>query len=103
MTWTVFNDMHGGGHLKVESYERIYINTARDPAMAVFRDRFGQDPEKITCQCCGQDYSIREYDSLEAATKYHRSRGPLADQTIDTTTDEYVERDDICIIYGGDI
>jgi hypothetical protein len=70
--WTRFMDMHSGGTLQEAPYQCIYIEAPRDEAMIVFYNRFGHNPERITCTCCGEDYSIREEESLEQATAFER-------------------------------
>jgi len=71
MTWTRFMDMHSGGGLK-EEWQYIYIEASLEEAKSVFYSRFGHNPERVTCTCCGEDYSISEYKTLEEATAYDR-------------------------------
>lgn len=73
MPWTHFNDMHSGGGTKVDGYEHIYIEADRETATAVFYNRFGRSPERVTCTCCGPDYSIEEKPTLKQATGYERN------------------------------
>ena len=57
-----FMDMHSGGGLK-ERYSHIYIEAmGEDAASLIFYNRFGHNPNRITCTCCGEDYAINEYD-----------------------------------------
>lgn len=70
--WTRFMDMHSGGRTKEGSYQYIYIQAAEDQAKVIFYNRFGHNPERITCTCCGEDYSISQSESLEQATGYER-------------------------------
>jgi hypothetical protein len=69
--WTQFWDMHSGGGRK-EKWSRIYIEASIDEAEVIFYNRFGHNPNRVSCTCCGSDYSIDEYESLEQATAYHR-------------------------------
>jgi len=69
--WTQFWDMHSGGDQKLD-WAHIYIEQPEDEARATFERVFGRDPENVTCRCCGEDYTIQEYDTLEEATAYHR-------------------------------
>lgn len=69
--WTQFHDMHSGGGQKLE-WARIYIQAPKEEAKRIFYARFGRNPERITCTCCGRDYSIHEHPSLEEATAYER-------------------------------
>ena len=71
MTWTRFHDMHSGGGLK-EKWACIYIEAPEAEARVVFYNRFGHNPERVTCTCCGEDYSISEGESLAQLTGYDR-------------------------------
>lgn len=72
MTWTRFWDMHSGGSTKEEPYNMIFIEAPEDEAKVIFYNRFGHNPERVTCSCCGDDYSISEGESLKQLTGYHR-------------------------------
>lgn len=71
MTWTQFWDMNSGGGPKLE-WSMIYIEAPEEEAKSVFFARFGNNPERVSCTCCGDDYSISEYETLEEATAFHR-------------------------------
>jgi hypothetical protein len=71
--WTHFYDMHSGGGTKEPPYEHIYIEAPEDEACVVFYNRFGHSPHRITCTCCGNDYSVSEHETLEDATAYQRN------------------------------
>lgn len=71
MAWTTFNDMHSGGGRKL-SHEFIIIEDTEEMAIKIFQERFDRHPLNVSCECCGEDYSIREYPTLEAATAYKR-------------------------------
>jgi hypothetical protein len=74
-TWTRFMDMHSGGGLKEDPYSIILIETDEDAAKRVFYSRFGHNPERITCTCCGEDYSvssITDDNALAMITAYDR-------------------------------
>lgn len=71
MPWTQFMDMHSGGPQK-EQFAYCYIEAPEDEAKRVFYARFGHNPDRVSCTCCGSDYSISEYESLEQATAYNR-------------------------------
>ena len=70
--WTHFHDMHSGGGLKIEPYSHIFIEAPQEEAELVFYNRFGRNPHRVTCSCCGEDYSVSEETTLEQATAYHR-------------------------------
>ena len=72
MTVTHFKDMHSGGRAKTR-YENIYIEASQSDAIDFFKSWFNRDPSRTTCSCCGQDFSIRSYNSLEQATGYDRN------------------------------
>ena len=59
MTWTQFWDMHSGGSLK-EQWQYIYIEAPEDEARVIFYNRFDHSPDRVTCTCCGEDYSVSE-------------------------------------------
>lgn len=71
--WTHFWDMHSGGRTKIEPYNHIFIELPEKEAISAFYSRFNRNPNRITCTCCGSDYSISEYDSLERATSFFRN------------------------------
>lgn len=72
MKWTQFMDMHSGGGTKEAPYEYIYIEAPKDEARRIFFNRFGHNPERVSCTCCGDDYSISESATLQEATAYER-------------------------------
>lgn len=71
--WTHFYDMHSGGGLKQKPYQHIFIQAEEKAAKIVFYSRFGHDPDRVTCNCCGEDYSITQCSSLSEATAYNRN------------------------------
>lgn len=76
MTWTHFNDSHSGGGTKLD-WEHIYIEAPEDEARTVFYNRFDRSPDRVTCTCCGPDYSVTEWPNLKVATGYERNCRPL--------------------------
>ena len=66
--WTHFYDMHSGGGSK-EPYEHIYIEAPLAEAKVIFYNRFGHSPDRVSCTCCGYDYSVSEYETLDEAIK----------------------------------
>lgn len=71
--YTSFMDMHSGGGTKEPPYEYIYINAPEDEAELIFYNRFGHSPSRVTCTCCGDDYSVDENKDLEQATGFQRN------------------------------
>ena len=74
--WTTFWDMHSGGEQK-EKFSLCFIEAPEKEAISVFYSRFKHNPERVTCTCCGGDYSISENISLAQATGFHRGCGHL--------------------------
>ena len=70
--WTLFWDMHSGGGTKEEPYEKIYIELPEEEACVYFYNRFGHNPNRVTCTCCGEDYSIDSNESLKQLSGFHR-------------------------------
>lgn len=65
-----FFDMSSGGSEKTD-YETIIIEAeSHEEACRIFEDKFETDPYNITCDCCGQDFSISEYVDLKLAREY---------------------------------
>lgn len=57
--WTKFYDMSSGGSEKLGACT-IWIEAEEYEAVELFEKIFGLDPYNVTCQCCGQDYSVYE-------------------------------------------
>lgn len=70
--WTLFEDAFAEGTLKFHDYQWIIVEGKGEKAVRLFKDVTLLDPFKVTCKCCGQHYSIREYDSVFQATGYQR-------------------------------
>lgn len=112
--WTLFWDMHSGGGTKEFPYEKIYIEAPENEAKVIFYNRFGHNPERVTCTCCGEDYSISESDTLEQASGYHRNcawdkktkgyiNKPNEYSDNFMTVEEYSKQDDVLIISKSEI
>lgn len=67
--WTHFWDMHSGGTRKLK-VGHVFIEASRESAVKVFYAMFARNPYRVTCTCCGPDYSVSEYDTVEEATKF---------------------------------
>ena len=70
--WTKFMDMYSGGGQK-EKWQYIYIEAPEDKAIKIFYNRFGHNPNRVTCTCCGEDYSISSAETLEKVTAFNRN------------------------------
>lgn len=120
MVWTHFWDMHSGGGSK-EKWEHIYIEAPIDEAKVIFYNRFGHNPERVSCTCCGSDYAIDEVATLAQATGYQRGcaaskrtgkyleRAPRPGESSGTSSDgyepmaKYILRKDVKVIFAKDI
>lgn len=69
--WTHFMDMHSGGGRKLD-WEHIFIEAPKAEAEIIFQNRFGRNPNRVTCTCCGEDYSVSAAETLESATWFER-------------------------------
>lgn len=65
MKYTRFMDMYSGGSAKEDKFEYCYIEAPKEEAVMVFYHRFGHNPFRVSCTCCGEDYSVREVDAIE--------------------------------------
>lgn len=61
-----------GGGLKEKPYDVIYIQADGEEAKTIFYNKFKHNPERVTCTCCGQDYSISSEETLEQLSAFHR-------------------------------
>lgn len=105
-------DMNSGGGSK-EDWEYIYIEAPGDEAKVIFYNRFGHNPERVTCTCCGNDYSITESKTLEQATAYERGCAYGDDGYIEKpveskyrtyrTLEEYLTDESILVIRSNEI
>lgn len=100
--WTQFWDMHSGGGTAEPPYNHIFIELPKDKACIYFYNRFGHSPWRVSCTCCGADYSIEQFDSLEDATEYHRTTHRIsAGQHI--PLEDFLQRDDVLVIREPEI
>lgn len=70
--WTKFWDMSSGGSEKLD-WKFIFIEAEHEEAQIIFQNKFGRNPNRVTCTCCGPDYSVDINDTLEQATAFHRN------------------------------
>jgi len=101
--WTEFWDMHSGGSQKLE-WSKIYIEAKEDEAISVFYSRFGRNPDRVTCTCCGEDYVTYESETLEEATDFQRNRGyELPIEKRGMTIEEYEKQEHVLVIREHEI
>lgn len=101
MTWTRFRDLHSGGSIK-ESFSTCYIEAPEVEAKVIFYNRFGHNPDRVSCTCCGGDYSSYEYDTLEEASHYLRNH-EYAPKPYLQSLDDYMAEKDVLIIRSDEI
>lgn len=115
--WTRFMDMHSGGGTKEPPYEYVYIEAPEKEAIKIFFNRFKHNPSRVTCTCCGDDYSISEEESLQQATAHERDcnyrdgkyvEEPKTSTYSDhvwtlTTLEDYLKKETVLVIRKEDI
>jgi hypothetical protein len=119
--WTQFRDAHSGGGLK-EKWAAIFIEAPEEEARVIFYNRFGHNPDRVTCTCCGPDYSIDEDEDgdLDQLTAYRRGckfvedshdngsdgqyvEEPRGDSTPYMTPEQYAHKSDVLFIPAAEI
>ncbi len=92
MTYFQIMDMHSGGGTKFRRngvpVEYFYVLAEdAEQAKVKFEAATGQDPEWVSCDTCGPNYSVGwEPETLEQATAYYRNCA------FDNSENKYVER-----------
>lgn len=64
--WTEFYDMSSGGSRKIKDYGIIYIELPLKEAVEYLESVFHVYAYGVTCDCCGEDFSISEGETLES-------------------------------------
>jgi len=72
--WTKFYDMHSGGDAKTE-WEVIVFEAKKKDAIKYANWKWGIHPDNVTCTCCGEDFSVSTYETLEQAVEFHLEWG----------------------------
>ena len=67
--WTKFYDMHSGGDAKTE-WEVIVFEAKKKDAIKYANWKWGIHPDNVTCTCCGEDFSVSTYETLDDAVKF---------------------------------
>jgi hypothetical protein len=112
--WTQFWDMHSGGGTKESPFAEIYIQAPEAEATIIFYNIFGHNPERVTCTCCGPDYSTSESQDLAKSSGHHRNcrfdreLGEYVDEAEPGRATfiplaEYIRRPDVLAIFSKDI
>jgi hypothetical protein len=108
--------MNSGGGCK-EDWSLIYIEAPEAEAVRFFYNRFGHSPHRVTCTCCGEDYSVSEGESLERLSAYHRGHewneeeqrcvrrpeGDLWSFQEYQTVEEHAQNEDVLVIRRDDM
>lgn len=111
MVWTRFMDMCSGGGLKLP-WEYIYIEAPQKDAEVIFQNRFGRNPYRVTCTCCGEDYSVGESNDLARITAFERGCAFADGQYIEKSRDifykytkleDYIINENVKVIYAHEI
>ncbi len=109
--WFQFSDVRTAGYLKTK-FKDIYIKAnSESDAIKIFEDKFNISPYDSACDCCGYDFWISEDDSLEELTANDRNcdydyelKKHIERQSKQSyhgeylTLDEYLKKEDVCII-----
>ncbi len=103
MVWTRCMDMRSGGGLKEKPYSNIYIEAAESEARVVFYNRFGHSTERVSCTCCGEDYSLTESETLAEVTEFEREWVSGYGKGRCMPLEEYLAREDVLVIRAEDI
>jgi hypothetical protein len=90
--WTQFWDMHSGGDRK-ESWNLIYIEAPIEEAKIIFYNRFGHNPGRVSCTCCGPDYSLSQDDDLAQLTAYWRGCEHDGERYVERQAEEFAVQD----------
>lgn len=98
--WTQFWDMNSGGGKKLK-WSYIYIEAPKEQAITIFKEMFRRNPYNVTCECCGSDYCVDEYPTLEAATEFHRRGFTLEEYLF--LQEDCNKRERFHVIYEKDI
>jgi hypothetical protein len=113
-------DMHSGGSQK-EDFAYLYIEAPLEEATSIFYSRFNHNPYRVTCTCCGEDYSISsgnlteisgydrnlEYVNKDGNYKYLEVGLDIDDnpreKKVGKTLKEYFAMDNVAVIRASDI
>ena len=112
--FTLFCDMHSGGGTKEEPFDEIIIEAPEDEARVIFYNRFGHSPDRVSCTCCGEDYSVSSEPTIEQLTGYHRNCAYEGKEYVEkhngksysgphVTVEEYAAREDVLFIPASEI
>lgn len=102
-------DMNSGGGIKEPPYEYIFIEADKEGAKVIFYNRFHHNPERVSCTCCGEDYSISSEESLALASahdrgcKFSREQRQYDLESASISLEHYLSRDNVLAICADDI
>jgi hypothetical protein len=90
--------MHSGGSIKEPPYGSIYIQAPMEEAIVIFYNRYGHNPNRVSCTCCGEDYVISSHESLAQLTGHERHCRTLVTPR-DPETGRYQNDDPIIVAH----
>ena len=84
--------MFSGGSPKHRTLKTVLVEEAdEEVAVRVFTNRMGQNPFRVACDCCGQNYSVLDGELEEFASWSRR------------TVDELLADPSVLVIRAADI
>lgn len=98
MAWTQFWDMHSGGYSKISDIDKIYIEADGDEAIELFKRIFERDPGNVTCDCCGEDFSVCTESDIAELTRFNRTRHWTDSQEPPLSLEEYMKLSNVLFI-----
>lgn len=63
--WTLFTDLLSDRGRKTD-FDDIIIEAPIEEAKRIFWEKFGFMADKISCECCGEDFDISEIADISA-------------------------------------
>ncbi len=111
--WYKYWDMSSGGgtkytHTDGNLKKMIYVEAkSRDESDYIFFSITGRNADNVTCECCGEDYSVSEEKCLAQSSGYHRGCKFITNyleewtgKSYDTylTLEEYINKPNVLII-----
>lgn len=100
MTWTRFYDASSGGYQKLR-WKVIYIEAPEEEAKLIFYNKFRRNPDRVTCTCCGEDYSVIEdqtlWESVDFDLQVRKKCG------VEVTLHQFLCLPDVLVIHAAEI
>ncbi len=93
--FTMFSDAYSGGGTK-EKWELIIIEAPEEEAKIIFYNRFGHSPNRVSCTCCGEDYSIYHFKTLG---EIYKAQWKVTGDSLK----EFLKNPKVCLIKSSEI